>query len=52
MCVCFRDTDYEAPTSYNVVSFQVDRVRRAEAGEGKIRVTAYHRTTGKVTHSK
>ena len=43
-----RDIEYVAPTEYQVVSFQVDRVRRAEPGEGKIRITAYHRTNGKV----
>jgi len=33
------------------LGFQVDRVKHAEPGEGKVRLTAYYASTGKVqTH--
>ncbi|XP_052098307.1 uncharacterized protein LOC127733070 isoform X1 [Mytilus californianus] len=33
------------------IGFQVDRVKKAEFGEGKVRVTAYYASTGKVVQS-
>ncbi|XP_071144774.1 uncharacterized protein [Mytilus edulis] len=33
------------------IGFQVDRVKKAEYGEGKVRVTAYYASTGKVVQS-
>ncbi|KAJ8305994.1 hypothetical protein KUTeg_016539 [Tegillarca granosa] len=33
------------------IGFQVDRVKNAEQGEGKIRLTAYYASTGKVVQS-
>jgi hypothetical protein len=33
------------------IGFQVDRVRKAEYGEGKIKLTAYYASTGKVRSS-
>ena len=30
------------------IGFQVDRVKHAELGEGKVRLTAYYHSTGKV----
>ncbi|CAH1775471.1 unnamed protein product [Owenia fusiformis] len=35
----------------NVLGFQVDRVKNAEAGEGKVRLTAYYSTSGKIVQS-
>lgn len=32
------------------IGFQVDCVKHAEEGEGKVRLTAYYASTGKVTH--
>ncbi|KAL4236724.1 Coiled-coil domain-containing protein 17 [Mactra antiquata] len=34
-----------------MLGFQVDRVKKAEAGEGKVRLTAYYASTGKVVQS-
>ncbi|XP_052774398.1 uncharacterized protein LOC128212988 isoform X3 [Mya arenaria] len=33
------------------LGFQVDRVKKAESGEGKVRLTAYYASTGKVVQS-
>ncbi|XP_052257880.1 uncharacterized protein LOC127862678 isoform X7 [Dreissena polymorpha] len=33
------------------LGFQVDRVKKAESGEGKIKITAYYASTGKVVDS-
>ena len=30
------------------MGFQVDRIKHAEAGEGKVRLTAYYKSNGKV----
>lgn len=32
------------------LGFQVDRVKKAESGEGKIKITAYYASTGKVRY--
>lgn len=31
-----------------IIGFQVDRVKHAELGEGKVRLTAYYHSSGKV----
>ena len=31
-----------------IIGFQVDRVKHSELGEGKVRLTAYYVSTGKV----
>ncbi|KAK3090147.1 hypothetical protein FSP39_009490 [Pinctada imbricata] len=33
------------------IGFQVDRIKHAESGEGKVRITAYYASTGKVVQS-
>lgn len=33
------------------IGFQVDRVKHAEHGEGKVRITVYYASTGKVHNS-
>ena len=38
--------DYDAESG--TVGFQVDRVKNGGNGEGKLRLTAYHKRSGKV----
>lgn len=44
----FRLEEYDYDDESGTVGFQVDRVRNGGAGEGKVRLTAYHKRSGKV----
>ena len=50
--LCFRPGDlddfYEDQIASDSVGFQVDRVKHAEPGEAKVRLTVYNKATGKV----
>ncbi len=47
--ICRRQYDYDPDSS--TIGFQVDRVKHAESGEGKVRLTAYCKSTGQVGNS-
>ncbi|XP_064605743.1 uncharacterized protein LOC135470637 [Liolophura sinensis] len=49
---CFHGSSPDRPSSSGrTIGFQVDRVKGAESGRGKVRLTAYHASSGKVVHS-
>ena len=44
----YRLEDYDYNPASRTIGFQVDRIKGADLGEGKVRLTAYHKKSGKV----